>query len=263
MRFFRIFLLHFQNVFEYRSRAFIWLIISLVGPLTMILFWNGASQTNSSSEFPFASIASYYFMLMLVGVMLTSHVEVEVSHEDIRDGGLTKYLTKPFSFYWINFFKEIPYRLLQGFYSLVILIIFALLFPSLVSFVTDPLSVVLTLSIFILGYLLSFTYKMLVGFIAFWLTDIGGFLQFENMIWIMLTGYVLPLPLLPSYIESIALFSPFSYMIYFPVLAAQGSLSHSQLFFTLFVQLCWLGVLLLFYQLLWRNGIKKYTAVGQ
>lgn len=262
MRFFRMFLLHCQQVFEYRGRSLVWFIISLVGPLTMILFWNGAAQS-SHGQLQFATIASYYLLLIPIGTALTSHVDEDIAYDDIKDGQLTRYLTRPVSFYWIKFLEEVPNRLLQGLYGVLIILGISFFFPSITLFSQNPFSIVLTCIILFLGYLMSFTYKILIGFVAFWLTDIGGFLQFENMLWYILTGYLMPLSLLPQWLGNIALVSPFSYMLYYPLLAVQGSLPITQLLFTIFIQLCWMGIMLLFYQILWTMGIKKYTAVGQ
>lgn len=262
MRFFRMFLLNFQNVFEYRARSFVWFIIGLIGPFTMILFWNGASQ-NSHGQLHFSEIASYYLLLIPVGITLTSHVEEDIAYEDIKDGMLTKYLTKPYPFYWMKFLEESPYRLLQGFYGIIIVLLTIFFFPWIGITLHGFLEGVVICSILGLGYLLSLTYKLCVGLIAFWITDIGGFLQFENMIWFVFGGYMMPLHLLPLQISNFSYTLPFAYILYYPVRALQGDLSISQLFFVLFIQMCWLVGLIICYKILWYFGIRKYTAIGQ
>jgi ABC-2 type transport system permease protein len=261
MRILRIFLLNFQNVFEYRSRSFVWFVIGLIGPLVMILFWYAAS--NSNSDLQFSTIASYYLLLIPISITLTSHVEEKVSNEDIKDGELTHYLMRPFSYYWFNYFEEVPYRLLQGFYGIVIVGILLYFFPYLLTIKQNPFSLLLAICIFILGYALSFTFKMIVGLVTFWVTDIGGFIQFEDMLFFIFAGYMMPLYLLPTQMQHIAQFLPFAYMIYYPVQAVQGALSVDQLFWTMFLQVCWLLGLVYIYSVLWHNGLKKFTATGQ
>ncbi|MCX6731284.1 MAG: hypothetical protein NTZ55_05540, partial [Candidatus Roizmanbacteria bacterium] len=55
------------------------------------------------------------------GLFLTSHVEQEVAEMDIKQGELVNYLTKPISYYWINFIGELPYRVLQAFYAAILI----------------------------------------------------------------------------------------------------------------------------------------------
>jgi ABC-2 type transport system permease protein len=228
----------------------------------MILFWNGAVQSKGSA-IQFSTIASYYLLLIPIGIALTSHVEEGIAHDDIRQGELVKYLTKPFSYYWIKFYEEIPFRILQGIYGIVAVLCLAWFFPVIAVFVHDPVAIFLTTLIFFFAYLLSFSYKMIVGLIAFWLTDIGGFFQFQEMVSVILAGYLIPLSFLPSQVAMVAYFSPFAYMIYFPVLAAQGRLAVFELIHVVILQSLWLLGLWCLYMLLWTNGLKKFTAVGQ
>src|SRR6478735_11104293 len=130
MRFFRIFLLYFQTVLEYRGRSFVSFLIAFLIPGTMILFWNGATQSKGS-HIQFSTIASYYLLLIPIGVALTSHVEEDIAREDIQEGSLVKYLTKPFSYYWIKFYQEIPFRIIQGFFGVIAVACIALLIPAL------------------------------------------------------------------------------------------------------------------------------------
>lgn len=257
-----MFLLHFQHVFEYRGRSLVWFIIGLVGPLTMILFWNGAAKS-SNGTLQFGDIAAYYLLLIPISITLTSHIEEDIAYEDIRDGGLSKYLTRPFSFFWIKVLEESPNRILQGGYGVIIVTGLSFFFPVISPLFSDIFYVVLLILICLLGYILSFTYKSLIGFVAFWLTDIGGFLQFENMIFFVFSGVMMPLSLLPEQITKIAYALPFAYMIYYPVRAVQGKLELNELFLTIFIQLVWIMVMYVGYMLMWRIGIKKFTAVGQ
>src|SRR3990167_5987280 len=130
MKFLKIFLLHFEGLFEHRFRSFIWFLIPVINMLPMILFWTLATKTNQNISWSMRSLNSYYLILIIAMAMLTSHIEEDVADIDIKQGELTRYLMKPFSYYWIKFFEEIPYRILQGFYGVVFLLVLSTLFSN-------------------------------------------------------------------------------------------------------------------------------------
>src|SRR3989338_261262 len=117
MRYLRIFSLYCQRMLEYRMRAFVYFLMSLVNPLILILFWQGTS-TSARSGWSSQEITSYYLLLIVATGLLIAHIETEVGVEDIKEGGLTPYLLKPFSYYLFKFMTEISFRLLRSMYSI-------------------------------------------------------------------------------------------------------------------------------------------------
>lgn len=104
---------------------------------------------------------------------------------------------------------------------------------------------------------------MIVGSIAFWTIDYSGVENIQNIIFLLFSGVFVPLHLLPDLLRGFALHQPIAYMLYYPVVAAQGEFNIPDLWRLLGMQWVWiLGALLLF-RLLWRRGLKTFTAVGQ
>lgn len=184
MKYVKIFLLHFQFVLHHRARSFIWFLIPAVETGLLLLFWLGALKTNNILGLSIPSVISYYLFIAVLSVFLVAHVEDDVAREGIREGKLTSYLTRPISFYWIKFIEEFPYRLLQGFYGVVILVILTLIFGKFYIFTNDILVIFLSIIIVILAYFLFFTYKMIIGIFAFWLIILSsGFFYLSRIFW--------------------------------------------------------------------------------
>ena len=263
MRYARIFLLHFQYVFEHRGRSFIWFLNSLLNPLIILLFWQAAIATNRNIGFSFPFITSYYLLSIIATSVLISHVEEDIAKEDIHQGNLSMYIIRPFSYFWINFFEELPYRLLQGSFGLISLILLVGVFNLPLLLNLDIQKVLLSICIAILAYILSFTFKCIFAFLAFWVIDIGGMEQLLDIVILLLGGIIVPISFLPLFLQNIAQILPFSYMIYYPIIAFMGQLSIPELFSILKIQILWLVVFWFCYQYLWRNGLKAYTGVGQ
>lgn len=192
-----------------------------------------------------------------------THQEEDVAVLDIREGGLVKYLLRPFSYYWMIFLDELGWRVLQGFMALAALLLLSVFFKTFASLASSLEILFLGLIIFILGYFISFTFKMILGLSAFWVTDFWGLQQLTEVTVIVLAGFVMPVDLFPTVVRQIAFLTPFPYMVYYPLVAIQGKLFAFQLVQVIAVQLVWLTILALAYRYMWSTGVRKFTGVGQ
>lgn len=264
MRTVRIFFLHFEGILDQRTRSLVWFLIPLIDQLLFIVFWKGAliGKSEIATGWSLSSISSYYFLLIIAAALLMCHIEEDVSEEDIKQGNLVKYLTRPFSYYWLKFFEEIPYRLLQGSYGIILYVLLIIFFGNFVVNAKDPFAFLPAIIIAIFALFISFTYKMMLGLSALWVTDVGGLFQLDEMIMLIFAGFILPLELLPKTLFNIANILPYSYMIYYPVLAFEGKLEYVQMLQVIGIQAMWLFVLVLLYKYVLSVGIKRFSGVG-
>lgn len=260
----RIFSLHFQQVFHHRLRSFVWFCIPLLNNLTLILFWRGAlKNTTGPAAWTMTTATTYYFLLTIAGSLVTSHIEEDVAVYDIQYGDLARYLTRPFPYFWIKFIEEIPYRIIQGFYGIVLLGLFSLFFGRFIIIASDPLVIALCIPTFIMAFFLSFTMKMNWGLSAFWFKDARGFFELLEIAIIVFSGGIVPLYLLPAAVRTLAYFLPFAYMGFFPIVGLQGQLPVPEMLRVIAVQAAWLSAFVLLNRFMWKRGIKQFTAFGQ
>lgn len=256
MKWIRIILLHFERTIEYRLRSFLWILIPMSNNLTLILFWSGSKEQMSY-------ISTYYILMTIGGLFLTSHVEGEVADIDIKQGELVNYLTKPISYYWINFIGELPYRVLQMVYAAILIGAFMLFFHGNLAVVAKPIYYPFIIVIFTLGYFISFTFKLSIAYLSFWFKDMRGFYELTTILSIIFSGAVMPLEWYPQGLRTAAHFLPFAYSNYYPVMVLMKPFGLVDFLNILFVQGIWLCILLLIHRYLWDRGIKEFTAVGQ
>jgi len=260
MRYFKIFLLHTQEVLQDRSRLFVWVLWTAVSPLLLLMFWRGAGPIQG---WTYPQIASYYLLAIIIGVLLMCHHEKVIGTVDIQEGGLTAYLLKPFSYFWIKFFNELSYRLIEGIFAVGILIIFIHFFSSLFVFTQSLVILLLSVVVAIGALFLSFLFKSIFGLFAFWMTDARGAYETADVVMLILSGTLMPISFFPQWLEQITYLLPFPYIIYFPIIAFEGKLSLLEISQVLGMQLVWILLFVFIYQQLWRSGVKKYTGVGQ
>src|SRR3989344_1716062 len=155
----KIISLNINRAIESRSRSIVWFTMSLINPLLMIIFWTAASASNNNLPMKISSLQNYYLLLIVVTSLIISHAEEGVAYEDIRHGGMAKYLLKPAHYYWLKFFEEIPFRLLQGSFGVIVLIGLTLTFKiSIINL--SATSAIFALVVIVLAIFICYTFKM-------------------------------------------------------------------------------------------------------
>lgn len=256
---FAFFILHFMEVFQERGRVFVWFLISFIGPLIMLLFWRGARFHPNGWNIPF--ITSYYILFVTLNSFLMVHMERHIGEIDIQEGELTKYLLKPFSYIRLKFFEEIPYRIIQGMFGIIVIGLYLFIFGHIFAF-TNSLAVFLSsFVILLLGFFISYLYKFNVGLLAFWTTDFAGIFHFSEMLLFIFAGYIIPLFIFPSILEKVAYILPFGYMVYFPVISLQGKLPLQQIFLVIIAQMAWIAIFWFLSKFLFQHGVKRFTGI--
>lgn len=264
MRLIKIISLHFQQIFHHRLRSFVWFLIPLLNTLTLVLFWSGAiKNTSYSPNWNMTTITTYYFLLTIAGAMLSSHIEDDVAEVDIQLGELVRYLIRPFPYFWIKFIEEIPYRVLQGSYGILLLIFFVVFFKLPIGITNQPSVLLLTIIMAVFAFSISFLIKMNMGLSAFWITERHGFFELITIISIIFSGGIVPIYLLPSVVQHVSFSLPFAYIAYYPVVSLQGQLPISTMVNVLIMQVCWIIILACLNRILWTRGVSKFTALGQ
>jgi viologen exporter family transport system permease protein len=112
------------------------------------------------------------------------------------------------------------------------------------------------------AYLISTMELSLLGMITFWTTRVAAVVELFFALELLLSGRLVPMTLMPAWVQQLAWYLPFQWTFYFPVESLVGGLSPAQLLFGLSMQALWIFIGMIAINLLWRVGIRRYTAVG-
>jgi ABC-2 type transport system permease protein len=235
-----------------------------INMLPMMLFWTIAARSgNVEFEWSYQALNTYYIFLIIAISMLTSHIEEDIGDFDIKGGDLSKYLIKPYPYHWLKFFEETPYRVLQGSYGIILFFVLFFFFGDFIALNLQSVSVLLGISAAVLAYLISFNLSLVIGYSSFWLTENRLISELFFIVKIIFAGQIVPLIMLPGILKTIAYFLPFASMIYFPIVIFLGHVNLQESLRLIAIQLAWLLILMIISKLMWKNGIKKFSAVGQ
>lgn len=264
MRFIRIFLLYFENLLEYRSRAFVWFLISVLSTAVFLLFWTARYKSNNvlPAGWTIQDITNYYLLFIFAGATLMSHIESDVADFDIYRGELNKYILKPYHYYLAKLYEELPYRIIQGLYAFIVLTGISVLLPHGYKLTIDLPSLMLGLISCIFAFILSQTYKIALGMIAFWFTDAWYASEFSEILTIVFSGITIPLVFLKGLLYQIAIILPFGSMLYTPVVILIGKISFHEALYSIGIQILWIIFFIILYKILFKFGIRRFTGVN-
>jgi ABC-2 type transport system permease protein len=113
-----------------------------------------------------------------------------------------------------------------------------------------------------LAYLIRTMTLSLLGMITFWTTRVSAIFEMYFAAELVLSGRLVPLTLMPQWVQNLAWYFPFRWAFGFPIETLAGNLSTSALLSGLAMQVAWIVIGVIAANLLWRVGIKKFSAVG-
>ena len=163
--------------------------------------------------------------------------------ETIQTGAVVADLSKPFSYlgYWLAralgqaafffLFRCVPIVLVGQ-------LMFGLRWPQ------RPETWLLLAIAALLAILVSFSWNFLIELTSFWVVKVAGVRQFATAIMIFFSGFVIPIPLFPEWLQAIARALPFAAVTQIPVDLFLERYAGAELFAALAVQLLWAGVML-------------------
>jgi len=98
--------------------------------------------------------------------------------------------------------------------------------------------------------------------LAFWTTRVYSLSEFYFAMIVLFSGQFVPLQLMPDLVQRISQYLPFQLFIYFPVQLVQGKLSTEVILRNFGMDLVWFIIALLVFNFVWREGVKRFSAVG-
>jgi ABC-2 type transport system permease protein len=125
-----------------------------------------------------------------------------------------------------------------------------------------PWAVVAFVPAVALAFLLRFVVEWTLAQAAFWTTRVSSLNQLYFVALLFLSGQVAPLTLFPPALQTAAALLPFRWMISFPVELVLGNLTPEQTATGFAAQLTWIAIGLLLLRLVWRAGVRVYSAVS-
>lgn len=243
----------------YRAEFLVWLLTTTL-PLVMLGLWTSVADEAPFGQYRSEDFVAYYLSTLIVRNLTGSWVAWQVA-EEIRMGTMSMRLLRPihpFLALATSHVAAIPFRSLVALPVAIIL----LLSSGASALTREPAQLAALVPSLALAWITTFGMLFTIGALAFFVTKTMALLDLYFGLFSLLSGYLLPLPLLPSWLGAIAKYAPFRFMLSAPVEIMTMALSREQLLTLLGGQLAWCAVILALTHVVWRAGIRRFEAVG-
>jgi len=247
--------------FQYPVANYFYMIGMMAEPIIYLVVWSTVAHAQGGvvGGYTPAGFAAYYIVWTLVRNM--NIVFTPYGWEwRIQRGQLSGYLLAPIH----PLHRDIAY--FAG--MKIVVIILWLPLAAFLALVFRPVlaPTPLAVGVFFLAiwgaYLIRTMLLWILGLVSFWTTRVAALFELYFALELLLSGRLVPMTLMPAWVQQLARYLPFQWTFGFPIEALVGSLSAGQLLTGLAMQVFWITLGVLIVQVVWRAGIRRYSAVG-
>ncbi len=246
--------------FQYRVANYFYMIGMIAEPVIYLVVWTTIAQSQGGvvGGYTAGEFAAYYIVWTLVRNMNIVFTPYGWEFR-IRRGELSGMLLRPVHPLHYDLAYFAGWKVVAIILWLPIAAILALIFRPTLS---PTLLEVGAFFVAIWGaYLVRSMLLWALGLITFWTTRVGAIFELYFTLELLLSGRLVPISLLPRWAQQLAGFLPFQWAFGYPIEVLIGQLTPQQILYGFGMQALWILIGLGLIGLLWRFGIRRYSAV--
>lgn len=265
-KYLQVFKISFQQEFAYRTSFIMWRVRNVLQIFLVFSLWDTVFADSGRVLFGYdrAKILTYVFGLMFVKAFVLSARAMEVAGE-ISRGELSDYLIRPINYfrYWLT--RDVSSKVLNILFAIAeSIILFMLLRPPFIV-QTNPLILFAFILALVVAMFIFFTLVFIISSVPFWMPEAGWGVHFLVTVVVVefLSGAIFPLDVFPVQIQNILNYTPFPYLIFYPLQIYLGNISGAEMLRGLVISGAWLIFLWVLLNWIWGKGLKAYQAYGK
>ena len=250
---------------QYRSAAiagvatqFFWGIISI---MIFTAFYGDATEVNGFTK---AQMITYIWLQQAFLVFIALWLRDNELFELISSGNIAYEMCRPLNIYGFWYVKLLSARLASAILRCFPILLVAFFIPG--PYALTPPDSILSLGLFVLslvlGLFINVAISMFIYISVFITLSPTGSLLIFSVLGEFLSGLILPIPLMPTWLRNIVMFLPFRYTGDLPFRIYSGNIASFEALAGILIQLIWIIVLLSLGQLLMNKSLKHLTVQG-
>lgn len=248
-----------SEMVAYRAEVVIWFLTASL-PLVMMLVWDRVAARGPVEGLDQATLARYFASALVVrqftGVWIVWQLNTR-----IRNGALSGDLLKPIGPLWVHAAENLAAMPLRAVVLVPLLALVGWWRPTAFAPIGPGEALALPLSI-ALAWTLMWMVQVSIGSLAFrWRQSLGMWEVWFGA-FMLLSGYMFPVAVVPARFQPIFAWLPFRAMLGVPVEIASGLRTGRDVISGLGSQAAWLVAATLVARATWRWGIRHHEAVG-
>ena len=253
-----------QNTFVYRWNFLLRCLFSFVPLLGMVYLWSAVlgGSNRELAGYDYGRMISYFVALILLDSIASPTEDDFQIAAEIRDGLINQFLLKPVNYFAYRFCLFWSSRLIYTAVTFIPILIVVFLLRKYIVIPTSFDQWILSGAAIFFSACLQFAIAYCTAMLAFWLLDISAPTFIVFSIEYALGGHMFPLDFLPRPLYEVMRMLPFYYEYFFPLQIFLGKITGPAAAQGFLLQVFWVIFFLILGQLIWRAGLRKYTAVG-
>jgi viologen exporter family transport system permease protein len=246
---------------QYRVAQYFYMLGMIAEPVVYLVVWTtiAEQQGGSVNGISTGEFAAYYIVWTLVRNM-NIVFGAPFWEWRIREGYLSGQLLRPMHILHYDLAYFAGWKFVVVVFWIPIAIGLSLVFhPDL-----HPTGVEIVVFVIAIwgAYLIRSMFQGVIGMLNFWTTRGAAVFDLYMATEMLLSGRLVPLQLMPGWVQTLANFLPFKWTFYFPIQSLVGDLSTQSLLLGLGAQALWVGIGLVLFHFAWRAAVKRFSAVG-
>jgi ABC-2 type transport system permease protein len=247
--------------FQYRAANYFYMLGMVAEPVIYLVVWTTIAESSGGSVSGITSgeFAAYYIVWTLVRNM---NVVFGAPFWEwrIREGRFSGELLRPM--HPIHF--DVAY--FAGWKVVVVTLWIPLAIGLSLVFHPDLHPTALEICVFIVAiwgaYLLRTAVQETIGMLNFWTTRGAAVFDLYMAVELLLSGRMVPLQLMPDWVQTLANFLPFKWTFWFPIESLVADMSTRSLLLGLCAQAGWIVGMFAVFRVAFRYAVRHYSAVG-
>lgn len=250
----------FQNKMAYRLEFFMGIVNTFITIVVYLCIYEALyGNVTEIDGITFTMVATNF--VISLGLSSAFEYNEMFLQDKIKSGTIVNEFLKPVNF----MFRLLAENVGEGIFKIVFHFIPAMLLTLLYTKLLPPesfLHLLLMLFSVALGYLILWLIGFIVQTWSFWIFSVWGIMTIKNVIVKILSGTLLPLWFMPSFLRKVIAFTPFESIYFTPVQIYLGEIQGIELWTKIGVQVVWIFVLWLIANAFWKRGVKKLVVQG-
>jgi ABC-2 type transport system permease protein len=250
-----------QRAIAYRGTTLLSLLSGLVWVAMLYYLWRTVyADRPRLGNFDWGQMRTYILVSYAVGALISFSSAARILSV-VRSGDIAMELLRPVDYLLFQLAQSFGSALIEGLLGGAI----ALLLGFLLLGIAPPASAIAALLFLFsvsLGFLIKFLITFMVALLCFWTKNGLGLIWAQTAVISLFSGALIPLQLLPGWLQSAALAAPFQGIVYTPVMIYMGTIEEAALWWSLGLQLFWVVALWRLARLMWMPAMRALDLQG-
>ena len=249
---------------QYRAAALAGITTQIFWGLIFIMLYKAFYAHASIESINYQELMCYVWLSQAFFALIYIRIKDDDIRESIVDGTVAYELCRPYNLYWWWFLKLLSKRYATVLLRFSPIIIMGIIIPAPygLPLPNSLLSFALFLLTLFLGSFIVTSFNLITHFITFYTMQDKGTSSIINTFAELLSGFAIPLPLLPNLIINLGEYLPFRLIGDLPFRVYSGNINTPYAIKSIILQIIWIIILFIIGSLLMKKSLKKVSVQG-